>query len=56
MPAAYDRCVKSLMKDGKTSEQAHAICSWRTGWVKAKGGGWRNKKTNETYKAVKNAD
>ena len=53
MPAVYDRCVKGLIKDGKSEQEAHAICSWRTGWVKAKGGAWRNKKNGDTYRKEK---
>jgi len=35
--------VQAVIGDGRTEQQAYAICAKSTGWVKKKGG-WRNKK------------
>jgi hypothetical protein len=50
MPAKLKRCVSKVQAKGHSKSSAHAICSKSTGWVKAKGGGWKNKKLGTKYK------
>ena len=40
MPAVLERCVAHLEGEGYPSSRAWAICTKKTGWKKAKGGGW----------------
>ena len=40
MPAVLERCVTHLKGEGYPSSRAWAICTKKTGWKKAKGGGW----------------
>ena len=48
MPAKLDRCVKKVMKKGKTKSQAYGACVKSTGIKKKKGGGWtRGKKKSK---------
>jgi len=50
MPAKLKRCVAKVRAQGKSKSAAYGICSNSTGWVKAKGGRYRNKKTGSRYK------
>ncbi len=56
MPAILERCVKSLKAEGYPSSRAWAICSKKTGWKKAKGGGWVKREKGKTlrYKRRRN--
>jgi hypothetical protein len=49
MPKKLEDCVQDLMDKGESKDSAYAICAKSTGWVRKKGGGWRNKKTGETF-------
>jgi len=40
MPAKLDRCVRKVMKKGKSKSQAYGACVKSTGIKKKKGGGW----------------
>ena len=40
MPKKLDRCVQGVMAQGKTEQEAYAICSDSTGIKRKKGGGW----------------
>lgn len=49
MPKQLEKCVQDLIDSGKDKGEAYAICGKSTGWVRKKGGGWKNKKTGEVY-------
>ena len=49
MPKQLEKCVSDLKSQGKTDSEAYAICAKSTGWVRKKGGGWRNEKTGEVF-------
>lgn len=40
MPKKLDRCVKGVMRGGKSKSSAYGICVKSTGIKKKKGGGW----------------
>ena len=40
MPEVLENCVEKLKKEGYPSKRAWQICTKKTGWFKAKGGGW----------------
>jgi hypothetical protein len=50
MPENLMKCVADMIAKGHSQESAYAICSASTGWIKRKGGGWKNKKTKKVYK------
>ena len=50
MPQSLMDCVKDCMKKGMSQDKAYAICAKSTGWKKAKGGKWKNTKTDKEYK------
>jgi hypothetical protein len=43
MPKKLEDCVKEVQKKGHDKNAAYGICAKSTGWVKAKGGGWKHK-------------
>lgn len=47
MPKELDRCVQALISQGHSEQEAYAMCAKSTGWVRKKGGGWRNKKEKD---------
>jgi len=47
MPKKLEDCVKKVQRKGYTEDQAYAICSKSTGYVKKKGGGWKKKKRSK---------
>jgi len=49
MPKQLEKCVQDLIDKGKSRDEAYAICTSSTGWVRKKGGGWKNKKTGKSY-------
>jgi hypothetical protein len=49
MPKKLEDCVSDLKAQGKSESEAYAICAKSTGWVRKKGGGWKNTKTGETF-------
>jgi hypothetical protein len=49
MPKKLEDCVSDLKAQGKSESEAYAICGKSTGWVRKKGGGWKNTKTGEIY-------
>jgi len=49
MPRKLERCVKKVRAKSK-KVNPYTVCAKSTGWVRAKGGRWRNKKTGETWK------
>ena len=49
MPKQLEKCVQDLIASGKDKGEAYAICGKSTGWVRKKGGGWKNIKTGEVY-------
>ena len=49
MPKQLEKCVQDLISNGKDKGEAYAICGKSTGWVRKKGGGWKNTKTGEVY-------
>ena len=51
MPKELENCVQGVIKSGKTESEAYAICGDKTGWVRKKGGGWKNKKTGKIYES-----
>ena len=53
MPASIKKCVKDVEAQGKDKSAAYGICAKSTGWVRKKGGGWRNEKNGEVFEYVK---
>jgi hypothetical protein len=51
MPKELEKCVSDVKASGKSDSEAYGICAKSTGWVRKKGGGWKNKKTGETYES-----
>jgi len=49
MPKQLEKCVQDLIDTGKKKDDAYAICASSTGWIRKKGGGWKNKKTGKSY-------
>ncbi len=49
MPKQLEKCVQDLISKGKKESEAYALCAHSTGWVRKKGGGWRNEKTGKVY-------
>ena len=49
MPRKLERCVAKVRRNSPGANP-YAVCAKSTGWVKKKGGGWRNKKTGKIYK------
>jgi hypothetical protein len=47
MPKKLEDCVKKVQRKGHTKDQAYAICSKSTGYVKKKGGGWKKRKKSK---------
>lgn len=47
MPTVLERCVKTLIGEGYSSARAWAVCSKKTGWKKAPGGGWRKRENGK---------
>jgi len=50
MPAKLKSCVEKVRRKSKGKVNPYAVCAKSTGWVRKKGGGWRNKKTGKVYK------
>lgn len=49
-PRKLVSCVSKVQRQGHSKSSAYGICSKSTGWKKAKGGGWTNRKTGAKYK------
>lgn len=50
MPPKLERCVRKVMRQGKSKSSAYAICSKSTGWKRGKGGKWVKRKTKRGKK------
>lgn len=55
MPQAWDKMRKKKMREGHSEDSAAALASAITGWVRKKGGGWRQKSDRARYQGLKAA-
>ena len=53
MPKKLEKCVRKVRRKSSKKTNPYAVCAKSTGWVRKKGGGWRNKKTGKTWQRKK---